>query len=972
MNHSLTKMYNKKKISEGVILALSTVIASGLCAPVMAQEQEDEAAVLEEMFVTGSRIRQNANLISASPVVSVGAEEFQYTGITRVEDLLNDLPQVTGSNVANDSNGSTGTASVDLRDLGTQRTLTLMNGRRLPVGSPIAGGAGADLNFIPSLLVKRVEVLTGGSSATYGSDAIAGVVNFITVDDFEGFRVDLQGSAYQHKNDNGRLQDLVNESGFDLPDENVFDGESATLSLIWGKNFSDGRGNITGYLNYRETNAVTQSERDYSVCALDGYFDDDSIACGGSSTLPEGRFTDFGIFAGDEDEGIPSQSFDYIVSGDQFVERDGLLYNFAPTNYFQRPDERITAGFTGHFDFSDTLTAYVEVGYMNNKTLAQIAPSGAFFVTDSLNCGNPLLSDQQFQLLCGDFDLTEDDSQSVFIGRRNVEGGNRISDLEHEQSRIVLGLKGELDSNWSFDAFFNYGEVDLTQKTLNDLSITNIERALNVVADPVSGEAVCQSVLDGTDPNCVPWNIFTEGAVTSDQTDYLVLDLNATGSTKITNFSGFVSGDLTDSGVIFPAASVGVQLVVGYEYRKEELIYEPNEGFLSGDGAGQGGPTLGVDGSLTSHEVFLEAEVPLSDAVSAGFGYRYSDYDTGKNTDTYKVTLGWDIVSTFKVRASFQAATRHANIRELFAPASLGLFNGQDDCAGTDPIASLEACENTGVTADRYGTIAESPAAQYNSITGGDVNLEPEDSDTYSVGFVWTPDAIEGFDLTVDWFNIDVTDAIDSIGAQLILDSCLSSGEFCDLISRDEGTQALWLGDGAVTNLNSNIGFQEREGIDISANYDFSVGNAGGMTLAYTAGYVLTNDRQALEGADVVDCNGKWNGSCFQPNPKYRHNMRLSWHTQYNITPSLAWRHHGAVDDTLEGDDGVTSDFAAQDYIDLSAVWSPSEQLSFRAGVNNLFDREPPLSADGSNGNVEVTEYDVLGRYLFFGVTYNL
>lgn len=978
MSNSLTKLYSKKKISEGVILALSTVIGSGLCAPVMAQEQEDEAAVLEEMFVTGSRIRQDANLISTSPVVSIGAEEFTYTGITRVEDLLNDLPQVTGSNVANDANGATGTASVDLRDLGTQRTLTLMNGRRLPTASPAGGGSGADLNFIPSMLIKQLEVLTGGASATYGSDAIAGVVNFITVDDFDGFRVDVQGSTYQHKNDDGKMQNIITETGFDLPDRNVFDGESSTISFILGKNFSDGRGNVTGYFSYEDTSAVTQSERDYSACALSGYFDDNSISCGGSSTLPEGRFTDFGTFAGDEDEGIPDQSFDYIVAGDQFVQREGELFNFAPSNYFLRPNERITAGLMAHFDFSEYLTAYAEVGYMNNQTVAQIAPSGNFFSTDTLSCGNPLLSDQQFQVLCDDFDLTEDDEQTVFIGKRNVEGGFRADDLEHEQTRVVLGLRGSLNSNWSFDTFVNYGEVQYRETYDNDLSITKIARALDVVSDPATGEAVCQSVIDGTDPNCVPWNLFTEGAITSDQTDYLILDLEARGSTKLTNFSGFVSGDLTDSGVIFPGANAGVQLVLGYEYRKEELNFDPNEGFTSGDGAGQGGPILDVDGSLTVHEFFTEAEVPISNTVSAGLGYRYSDYDTGITTDTFKVSLGWDATPTFKTRASFQSASRHANIRELFLGESEQLFNGSDPCAtGVDengvaipPTATLEECQNSGVTADRYGSISANSAGQYNTIAGGNPDLQPEDSDTYSVGFVWTPASIEGFDLTIDWFNITVDNAIDTAGAQFLLTSCVEDGNFCDAVQRDPTTQSLWIGDGAIVDINSNIGFQEREGIDVSANYNFSIADAGTVSWSYNAAIVSKNDRQPIAGADVVNCNGKWGGSCFQPNPKYRHNMRLSWNTPYLITPSLAWRYHGEVDE--DSTDDVVADFDAQSYIDLAAVWTPTDKLSLRTGVNNIFDRQPPLAQDASSGNVEVTEYDVLGRYLFLGVTYDL
>jgi len=941
--------------------SLCGVVVAFVTFPITVQAQQESAAAVDEVVVTGSRIPQNANLESASPVTQVDSDEFLYAGVVRVEDLLNDLPQVTGSNVVSDSNGATGTASVDLRDLGPSRTLTLMNGRRLPTGSPLAGGDGADLNFIPSSLVQRVEVLTGGGSATYGSDAIAGVVNFIMKDNLEGFVVDLQGSLYQHRNDNDEVQALVNSRGFDLPSSSVTDGESYTLSLAWGTNFADDRGNFSAYVNYRDTEAVTQSERDFSACALGGRADDGSLACGGSGTLAEGRFINL------------ADGSDFFIQGDQFVPYDGRAFNFAPLNYFQRPDERTSAGFFTHLDFNENLRGYAEFGYMKNETLAQIAPSGSFFNSLPITCNNPLLSAQQRQILCGNFGLSGSDTQQVLAVKRNVEGGPRFDDIQHEQTRFVLGLEGQINENWGFDVSATYGKVELDEEYNNDLSIIRIGRSLNVVPD-ASGNPVCQSVVDGSDPDCVPWNFFETGGVTQDAIDYLTLPLLSQGDTKVTNLIGYVTGDLTSNGVKLPGADFGMQVVAGLEYRKDELSFRPDANFQSGDGAGQGGPQVGVEGSVAVNELFLEAQLPLTNDMNFGLGFRYSDYDTDQTTDSFKTTYDWLIVDGFKLRASYQSATRHANVRELFRPQGIGLFQGSDPCAGPTPTGTPAQCANSGVTAAQYGNVLANPAGQYNQLNGGNLLLEPEESDTYSVGFVWTPSFSDGFDMSIDWFSIDVQGAISTAGSQFLIDSCVFSGQFCDRINRGAlGT--LWLGTDNIVNTNANIGFQDREGIDMSANYSFEAGNFGDMRLSYNGAYVLSNDRQPVPDADIVDCNGFYSGSCGNPNPEYRHNMRLAWNlSNIDLTTTLAWRHHGKVDESTTN--AVVENFGSQNYFDLAALWQVNDGLSLRFGINNLFDKEPPISGaaggGSNNGNVEVTEYDVLGRYLFLGATFQL
>lgn len=545
-----------------ITFAFLAALAGSMPATILAEEPDEAADAvveLEEIVVTGSHI-QRKNRVSASPVTSVDADELLYQGTVRVEDMVRTLPQVYSTQNTSQSNGATGTATLDLRNLGTERTLVLINGRRMPAGSPLQGGIGADINQVPSTLVQSIEVLTGGASVTYGSDAVAGVVNFLMKKDFEGVQFDYQFSQSSHHNDSGKWQRIVENAGYPAADGTETDGDTSSVSLIAGTNFDNGRGNATVYATWRDIEAVWQRDRDYSSCALS----DDANSCLGSSTIPQGRFTNFGH----TDYPAP---VDFIVQGHEFVPRQGETYNFGPLNYFQRPDEQYTFGAFAHYNITEEAQAYTKLMYMDNRTVAQIAPSGAFFVTETLSCGNPLMSEQQFQAICGSIGKTRDDVLDPFwIGRRNVEGGNRQHDLHHTSFRGVLGVQGELGANWSYDASLLYAEVRMDNTYLNDLGTTKIKRALDAVHDPATGEIVCRSVLDGTDPDCVPWNIFEEGGVTREALDYIVLPLTARGGTDQLIASGFLFGDLDEYGIRLPAADTGIAIALGAEVPRRE------------------------------------------------------------------------------------------------------------------------------------------------------------------------------------------------------------------------------------------------------------------------------------------------------------------------------------------------------------------------------------------------------------------
>ena len=966
------------------------LLLAAATAPCLAQEgrqvppqvENPEPLKLKELLVTGSRIRQD-DRVSSSPVVQVEAEDFRFQGNVRVEDMLRTLPQVYTIQSAGQSNSATGTATLDLRRLGPQRTLVLVNGRRLPLGSPLQGGAGADINQIPAALIDRVEVLTGGSSATYGSDAVAGVVNFRLMDDFDGARLDFQVSSYQHDNRNDRWQQISRDAGYDVADGSVWDGAISNFSLTWGDNLAGGRGNITVYGTYRDIEAVTQGARDYSACDLSNNLTE----CSGSATQPQGTFSDFGVLSAAGLEG-----FDYKVEGDRFVPREGTLYNYGPPNYFQRPDERWTAGVLARYEFRERVEAYTELMFMDDRSVAQIAPSGAFFVTDSLGCGNPFLSRQQFEALCGRFGLTEDDVQTVYIGRRNVEGGHRQNDLRHTAYRGVLGLRGDLTDRWHYDLHVQYSEVRMENNYLNDLSITRIRRALDAAIDPGTGRVVCRSVLDGSDPGCVPWNIFSEGAVTREMVDYLSLPLSARGSTEQTVVSGHVTGTLGDYGVRSPFASSGVDVVAGAEYRKDHLDYDPDEAYRGGDGAGQGGASKPVSGGIEVTEVFVEAGVPLVEDVpfveELGLegGYRYSDYDFEKQTDTYGLRAMWAVNSDVRLRASFQRAVRAPGVRERFLPQGFNLFEiDADPCGGpvtggrTAEGRTLDECARSGVTAAQFGNIAHSPARQYNFLQGGNPDLAPEESDTYAYGFVWTPGWAGGLSLGLDYYSIRITKGIRVLTPEFILDRCLDGdASQCAKVRRGRGGD-LWVGSdlersGHIVSLLDNLAIEQVQGYDLTARYDLGIGDWGQLTISDILSITDTWNKQELAGAVAVSCSGKWGATCGSPTPDLRNHLRLTWHTPWRVRPSLLWRYISRVDDL----NASGTDLGERHYFDVAAIWDYSDSIRLRAGINNLFDKAPPLVGGAAgpsiqgNGNTFPGLYDALGRYVFIGVSVDL
>ncbi len=986
----------------------------------------------QDIVVTGSRIPQ-PNLESASPVTVVSDQDVKLSGVTRVEDLLNQLPSVGASQNATQANGATGTAEVDLRALGSQRTLVLVNGRRLVPGDPNSASQAADINFIPAALIKRVDVLTGGASSVYGADAVAGVVNFVMDTQFEGLRFDGTFGIYHHKQqnpsigNNRNVRDALNSqiaaglAGYDYPTGSDFDGRQIDATVSFGAGFDDGRGHVVAYAGFRKVRPVLQSARDFSACGLSGA--GDLITCGGSGTSAEGRF-----FRSDFAESFTFGPNRTVVTG-------APLYNFNPTNYFQRPDERFIGGAFAEYEINDQIKPYLELMFMDDRTLAQIAPSGNFGNTLTLNCDNPLASAQALSIICaptnlvngflGTYPLTAAAggvagappvtffdafgttyNQGFFqLFRRNVEGGPRVADLKHSAFRGVIGTRGDLNKAFAYDTYFQYGRTNYDQVYRNEFSVQRLNRALNVVDDPRTAgvvDPICRLALDGTDPNCVPYDVF--GTPSAAAINYLNVFGLISGFTteQVANFN--VTGLLGEYGLRSPWSDDGFGINVGAEYRKETLSLSPDQLFQTGDLTGQGAPTLPVNGSFRVHEFFAEAQLPIVqrsfiEDLTLGAGYRKSYYKLGNgrkfDTDTYKLTAEFAPISDIRLRGAYNRAVRAPNIQELFAPQFVGLSGSSDPCAGITITATDYGCLAQGLAVGSF--TPSNPAEQYNSLLGGNVNLVPEKATTKTLGAVLQPRFLPRFALTLDYFNINLKRAVQGFGADAILADCVDNATAtntpvsCDLVNRDPAG-SIWLTPGGFVNdLPVNVGGIKTTGLDLNGSYSQRVGGLGNLSLSFLGTRLLTYKTDNGLTAEY-DCAGFYGAICSggtvsssAPLPKWRHKARATLQLPVGLGVSAQWRMMGRVrhertsdDQTLAGSAPVLGrNIKAQHYLDLAATYSLWDRVNLRAGVNNVFDRDPPLitSSAGScptgpcSGNTFPGTWDPLGRFVYLGAT---
>ncbi|MFN4113918.1 MAG: TonB-dependent receptor domain-containing protein [Sphingomonadaceae bacterium] len=939
------------------LAAAPMVLGIALAAQPAFAQSEGQGATAENtvITVTGSRIVQ-PNLDSSSPLAVTTAEEIGESGYTRLEDVLVTLPQIEAAQNAFISNGATGTATLDLRGLGSVRTLVLVNGRRMQPGS--VNAVAADINQIPGALVRRIDVTTGGASSVYGADAVAGVVNFIMDTEFEGFQLDGGISYYMHDNGDTFVTDRALARGFTVPTDTAFDGRQINADLALGGKFGEG-GHAVVYAGYRKINAVFQGDRDHSVCALNAA----GTACGGSGTTPVPNFFISPIVNGAAD--FDQELFLTLGSNNAFIPSVGNVYNFAPINYFQRPDERFTLGGFVNYEVSSAFNPYAEVMYMNNRSVAQIAESGTFFVEEyAIPCSSPLFTAAQSAQLCGGlFNLDPaTDSVAVYVGKRNVEGGGRQNIIQHDSFRIVTGARGQISPNWNYDAYVQYGQSSLSDSYLNDFLLPAVGDALNVTRDG-SGNIVCANPQSAT---CQPYLVFQNGAITPEAAASLGGTATRTGVTKQFLTSAYVTGDTG-----FGIAQDNIAMVFGVEYRKE--IYRAVSDFLYENGLllGQGGATPSVEGKFDVAEFFTEANVPLVQGASFAqdlrleLGYRFSHYNVtgGSSTDThtFKAQINWEVNDMFRLRGGYNRAVRAPNAPELFQPTSLGLWAGNDPCAGATPELTAAQCALTGVSAAQYGNVTASPASQYNAQFSGNLNLRPEKADTYTAGIVVTPTNSTSF--SVDYYRIKMSNVIGIYPQEQLIRDCGLSGD-ADLCSRIVRSPSgdLWRGTaGFVVSANDNLAGRDFQGIDVAASARFPLGN-GSLNLGLTGSYLLKKEYQDAPTTTPYDCEGVFSTICYV-SPNWRHTFRVSWKAPEVFTITGKWRFMSSVDGPAANGATSISDYS---WFDLAATADVTENFSLTLAANNLFDKNPPLvgGSFSSNGNTYAGMYDTLGRYV--------
>ena len=978
---------------------------SFVAVPFSALAQDD----VEEVVVTGTRIA-DPNVTSSSQITSIDGEELLVRGITRVEDYLNDLPQISPGQSITNSNGASGTATANLRNLGCSRTLVLMNGRRMVSGTT-GGGNCADLNTVPTLLLDKVEVLTGGASSVYGSDAVAGVVNFILDDEFVGMKSSFYHGFYQHKNDNKSLRDLVASYDYALAPKDVTTGDTEKVSVAFGGEIDGGRGHITAFMEHTDTKPILQGEYDISACALRSGFS----GCGGSSTIPPGRWADFGGYgAGGFVNVDPTiTGVDFKVQGNEFVPRAGQTYNYNPTNFFQRPDDRFNSGFFGKYEVSDNAEVYVDMTYMKSESNAQIAYSGTFGNITALPCYNAFLSEQQYNAACGDWvgmggdhapdfasgaaalaylanlDLAVGDGSilgykaPLYSLKRNVEGNPRQSIFAYKSFTQTVGVRGEINDNWSYDAYYQTSNVVYNNEYRNDLSVQAINRAVDVVS--VNGVPTCVSALNGTDSTCVPYNLF-QGGLPGDQGIQGVIDggqelqsyiANATyinGDGEQTTFTAYVTGD---TGFSIPGAPGNVSVVAGLESRELSSDFRPDLPSRTGDRSGSGGATLPLGGSYDVDEFFVELGIPVTDTVSMDAGFRSADYSTGNDTTAMKLGAFWTVNDKVSVRGSFQTSQRHANLAELYQGIGQGLVDldydpcGIDPDTGAAPIATQEQCLNTGLPANLYGTDLKSPADQYNIQTGGNPNVAPEESESVTIGVVLNP--MDGLTLTVDYFDITVEDGIGTVSPKTALDKCIETGAaaFCNLINRNPVNGSLWLTGGYISAQTTNISEEQTSGIDVIFDYSVDT-NWGPLVVSGVTTLLDSYDITELPGEAAIGCSGNWGGSCGKnPMPEVMGSYTVGLTTEFDTDVILGVRYLGETDDLNAND----IDFDAFTYLDATAIYSVNDNMSVTLGVSNLLDKEPGYTSDAGtapgNGNTFPGYFDAFGRHIHLSINYS-
>jgi outer membrane receptor protein involved in Fe transport len=926
-----------------LVAGISTLL---VLSPALAQEVEEEIGArgtVEEVIVTGSRIKRR-DFNSPSPITTIDREDIAASPEATLEGLLNDMPQVTPDYGRTSNNPGNGKAHVNLRGLGTGRTLVMLNARRF---APSGVGNAVDINNIPQALIERVEIITGGASTVYGSDALAGVVNFITRDDFEGFNIE---GSYG-----------ITEKG---------DAAATDINVAWGTNFAGGRGNVTLFGGYYDREELFASERELARFAWQEDWDTGTLNKGGSFATPA-----TGIFFPEYDLGGPTSwvTFDPDGTPRNFVDPDDL-YNYQPVNYLQVPMERYSAGLFATFELDSGFELYLESLFADNTVAAELAPVPAFgFFTFTSN--NPSFAPEAQAMFADGYEVAPG-LAAAFFGKRMLEVGPRKPVAENEYWRTAAGIRGTLTGSWDIDAWVTYTRSDEQETLRNDVSFSRFTQAL--LMDPATGQC-----LDPTG-GCVPVDPFGAGRMSQAAADFIRVPAAVNVTERTQKLAAVVL-----TGTAFEGWAGPVDIAVGAEWRSDDAFFEADPLLFTGDTLGYRGDAP-VNGEESVTEIYVEGILPLYHQaggvghIDLEFGGRYSRYDLAGGVWTYKLGATWQINDALRLRTMAQRSVRAPNNLEQFQEQYTEVFNGvqepsDDPCsASQDPIGNgIESkCIAQGLPADQVGVFEATPFLPVEFIQGGNPDLVPEQADTFTAGLVITPLSLPNWEVAMDYFDLEMTDEIGGVNPyDVCFDVNNTSDVFCDKIQRGP------TGDFASSlEIVQNRGRFRTSGVDTQVRFAGDLpswlgGNGGlqlDLNLVWT--HVLEMESQENPVSSVLDCRGYFGTPCrfpFGMVPEDRvttgigvstDRLRVALNTQW-VSGTESW---GKVNHLYFGGDPAIMaipSIGSRFYTDLNISYEFDGGISAALGVNNLLETTAPQMAQrGSSNNTEPGIYDLFGR----------
>lgn len=953
-------MHSNSRISRAVHYALATTAVFGFSAQSFAQDINESAVTVEKIQVTGSRIlREGA--IAPSPVTVISGQELVETGAMNIGEVLNELPSLAATFSLANSGRSIGTAGLsilDLRGMGTARTLVLVDGRRHVASS--AGSSAVDTNTIPTAWLDSVEIITGGASAVYGADAVTGVVNFRLKKNITG--VDFSATK-------------------GLAEEGPYKNDK--ISLSFGQDFADGRGNIAFAAEYASQDGMNANDRDQTRTPYmsvrnpdskdyrdeNGVFIHDGIAdnitrynTGWVDNLPGGNtYVNGAWYAFDPDGAVRLQDVSNPdTSGYKCTDCEFLNL----TNYveLQPTFDRLNLNTKGSFEVSEALNLFAEGKYV--RTRGQAIGQPAFY--DGTNAPVLIQRDNAFihESLAALMDANNLDT--LELNRFLEDAGRRVEDNTRETKRFVLGAEGVFGSDWGYETYALFGETRLKQWNRNNLVRDNFANATDAIR-LANGDIVCRDEAARA-AGCVPVNLFGENSISEESRDYINTTSYSNSTIRQTVFNASVNNSALFE---LPAGFVGFS--AGVEYRKEESESVPDA--FASTGATFFNAFQYEKGDFNVKEVFAEISAPLLtdlpfvDELLFDAAVRYADYSTIGSATSWKAGLDWTINSELRMRATYSEALRAPNIGELYGPQNQTFFRSiKDPCAldNKQSAARVENCKALGIAED---FVLNDPGASVEGLLGGNPDLEAEESQSYTVGLVYQPEFVDGLSLTLDYWSIDIDDAIDSVAAQDILNKCVDSSsglnmQFCNLVERDAVTKQLKL----ITTIAQNVAAQTAKGVDFEVGYDFDL--AGGRMSSKLVGTYLESRRTYSfqdQPGEYEEEAGTAGDAQWQANFSLRYSYgewSATWRTLYVDAVSLYSEQDLAINPDPSDNMGYGSYFLTN----AQAAYQFDNGIKVAVGIDNLFDRDLPTFTRGTTETTGL--YNNIGRLFYTTASY--